>query len=673
MSDDAPILPSDVRAWRNGWLRPNGETWTAVDSHTVPHGTQWTAPSEPPSNLRVLALGALSLSSDYPAAFVDGGRIWLATREWGVLCGRELVGGSVDLARLPPPPLVVVVRPHPLGRTGLERSIQYVRDAIVAGRVDPLVSRWARQAIHAAGGLPQSQRGHPDPSEVVRIIFAAQKAVVAFVKDPQRAELMVAPRHLLCLEPGHCVGAGDCDDQLIVCGAALSSLGIPLRLVVRRYGGQAQGHIMLEYDSHPKTGGPWLCLDPSSELGTCPLVPHTEQITMDVVREDEPTAFVGLGEHPSHEVLRYGAADPYGVGELAGEGDGTVGAVAAVPAGTPQLPDDQAAGWLELLTNTQAALDQSSARLRANGLALAQVRSDLGLPATDTAPTNEALPAGTPALSAYIQTGAWTAEAQAAESQLLNTCDFVSQCLADGIAGKRALYFWQGDLLVESQPGDPYRLLMAPNAQGARVPTYFDAASGAVEGTVGILPILVFGIVAVVSLAVAYVVGKICDEVANTHHDDAVNKISQQQASLVASGQQTPQQAQQMVQALDHFGAATAPPAQSGLLDTLSKALPIAAILSTGVVGALAGFAISHLWEGIVGAFKGHGGSAKASAPRHVYRLVADGHVITHLGKRTFSKTEAEQMALDLEDRGYTVTIEPYIATAYAPRRRRAA
>ena len=192
----------------------------------------------------------------------------------------------------------------------------------------------------------------------------------------------------------------------------------------------------------------------------------------------------------------------------------------------------------------------------------AAVRVDLGLPAIDALPTGEnAPPQGTSNLNYYTQTGLWTAAAANDQSKLLAAADFISSCLTDGLSGARPLAFDGGDVLVGTLPGDPYRVLMQTPAGGSGpVPTVLDA-QGNVQGTLGLIQFLVgAGVVAVVSLAVAYAVGKLCDYLAQKHHDESLNAISDNQTKLIASGAETPEQAAAQTQAMTDLAKATALP-----------------------------------------------------------------------------------------------------------------
>lgn len=563
--------PSQVRVWRRGWWRFDSGAWVAVESQ---RGTaQWASVSATGRPNSDLVNEALALSSGAPVAYLDtAGAVYLATNEWGRRCMRRLVGdaGPAALSSLPSPPLVVVLRPHPPGGEGLADSIRLVKEAIELGRNNPDLVTWVRRILHDAGLT--GPRGAPEPDRIVDVIFAAQKDQVDFVKDPVNGELMARPEHLLCLDPnGPCSPAGDCDDQLIVIGSAVLSVGIPGRLVIREYAGKKIAHITFEYDSNPRLGGPWKCIDPSTDDGACSSMPFVKETIVDLVNAND-TPFMGLGDPSAAAVL------------------GQPPATTTPTASGGQLPADQAAGWIGQIQRAQTLVTGAATRLRANSAALTAVRADLGYPAADTS-TSEAVSTSAP-LATYMQTGAWTAEAQAAESKLLQTADFLASVLADGLSGARAMYFSNGDILFQQLPGDGFAIRMAPGPNGGLVPTYYDA-QGNVSSTLGLAPIIIGLIIAATSLAVVYVVGKICDALATTHHDDALTKIATAQNDLVAAGKQTPEQAATMVKALNDLDKAA--PAPPSAWQKFIDAFPIATVLGAGAAGLAVGFGVSRL------------------------------------------------------------------------------
>jgi hypothetical protein len=474
----------------------------------------------------------------------------------------------------PSPSPMVVRRPHPSGMAGVRISAQEVADRIARDMRDEAIMKWSRRTI-AEANLP-GPRGRPDPDAIVAALFAAIKKIVAFVKDPLGTELMVSARHLLCLD-AYCVRAGDCDDQLIVLGACTMSVGIPVRLRIRRYAGQDQAHVTMLYDSNPRLGGPWRCIDPSTDSGACSNAPYAEEFTIDVNPGAGELMFIGVGEPPWEDDGRGGDL---------GQGEET-------------LPADQADAWAEQVQIAQASLQASAANLRALYAASQSVRSDLGLPAFDTLPAGEnAPPGGLSNLNYFGVSGLWTQAAANDQAKLLSAADFAASCLGDALAGARTLNWDQGDVFVGSLPGDPYRILMQTPPGGAGpVPTVLDA-QGQVQGTLGFIQFIVgAAAAAVISLAAAYAVGKLCDYLSQKHHDEALNQISDNQTKLVASGQMTPAQAAAQTQAMTSLASASKLPTSSPLASSISWG----GLAVAGVVGGALGFALDRMLRWFAG------------------------------------------------------------------------
>lgn len=482
-----------------------------------------------------------------------------------------------------------VERPHPRGMKGLQDGLNELAARMERAYKRRPVIAWARRAIDAAK-LP-GPRGYPDPRAQAVAIFDALKRETSFVRDPVDVEMMAQPEQLLCLDPnGFCLRAGDCDDLVLAAGAALMTLGIPVRLVLRFYEKQDQAHLTLEYDASPKLDGEWTGMDPSVDSGVPSDAPYERQIVREVHMGGEQGTFVGMGEPPTQEHL---------------------GAMGDPPAG-PTLPPDQEAFWVDQLSQTKLKLDASIARLRAKRQGLANVRADLGFPPSDPTPTpsGEGAPTMSP-LAQYVSTHQWTAEAQTAESKILATADFVSAALGDGLAGRRNLYWNAGDLGVEAKPGDPFRVLMTkdPNT-GTVVPTYFDPVTNEQLGTMGILPLIIIGvIIVVVTIASAIAIYKICDYLASSHHDDMVGKVADQQQQLVTEGKQTPEQAAAFMKAAADLGN-SGPPKDKPSLDFPWWTLAIAAL-----AGGVAVFFAPRLIEAVGGALGGVGHPRALPAP----------------------------------------------------------
>lgn len=404
--------PDRVRVWRdNFWWRLFEGQWIAVETRAG--GAQWTAPpaDRVPSDLESIGQGALALSNGQPIAVVtDSGTVYLFTSEWGSVGARWLVGssGASALLSLPVPPLIVVLRPHPIGRASVQLSSEYVRFAILRDKSNPFLVPWVRRTIQAAG-LPDP-RGRPNPDNVVAALFAQQKREMAFVNDPLHGEMMANVADLLCLDPsGRCMRGGDCDDQIIVLGSAVASAGIPVRLLVRRYAGNAQSHVTLQYQIRD---GSWKCVDPSTDTGACSTAPYLDQFTVDIVDQQNPQIeFLGLGSP---------------------DDGGTLGE-------PPELAPDECEAAVAIAMRVHDVLSRSSSRLRQN----ADAAAGLGSP-----PDHDAC-------------------------RLIATADLLTDAIEDGCRGARPLSVTPGgDLLVGSRASDTFAVVTAARMRSSGEATY---------------------------------------------------------------------------------------------------------------------------------------------------------------------------------------------------------
>lgn len=451
------------------------------------------------------------------------------------------------------------IRDHKPGVEGLRDGLATAAMLIIEGAQDPRIIAWARRACRY---LPVNAT----PTMQAQAIYQAQREDMTFVQDPYATELMQSAIVSLCLDPAQeCSPAGDCDDNVIVLGAALMSIGIPVRLLIREYPEIAQLHLMIQYDADIRKTGQWTCFDPSMPSGACAPGYSSEQtVSLEVgpMMEAQPAKLLTMGQPP---------------------------ASSTTTPSTP-LPDAQQAAWTQLLAQAKAQLDDSAAKLRSAANILDAVRADLGMPVTDPEPAGGEA-AGVSPITTYAGTFAWTVKAQAAQAKLLQTADFCSQVLADGLSGARPLYWQNGDLFVGALSGDPYGILMKLPAGGTTpVPTYVDTSSGASTGQVGfgIAPILIgLGVVAL-SIAAVFAVSKICDYLASAHRDDAMQKVADAQQALVAEGKQTPEQAQQFMKAAADLASAPPPTAATG--PRWTDLLAAGAVgLAVGVVGVVVG------------------------------------------------------------------------------------
>lgn len=469
--------------------------------------------------------------------------------------------GDAGLASPPmiAPPSPVVFGQQPRGAAGIKHSAEWVRDGIDKDRRHALVIAWVRQTIHLAGLDGRA----PDLTTPTELLVAFEKEIrrrASFVSDPHNIELVGGTVEVLCLDPNarDCWMGGDCDDLLRALGTALSCAGVRVRLKVRRYKNARLAHIFLEYDSSTyNTRGPWIAWDPTTKDGRVSSRPPTEEQT--------------------YPVAEIGPEDPGGFMAV-GQPQGDVSMLGAPPAAQDTLPADQSAALLAVFSDVQSDLNASIALLIERRAALMAVRKDLGFPEFDTGGL-EPPPATAHPLALYYATSTYTKETADAESKLIASATLIAQAMSDATAGKRGLYWDQGDLFIEALPGDATRILLVKDATtGAHVLQYFDPVTNQPANALGAIPIGV--IVAICSVAAAAAIWKICDTIADTHKTDAQSKF------LTAEQErpQTPEQRAATIAAASHVIGPAA--AKSGFdPGDILYYLGIAALLVGGGIG----------------------------------------------------------------------------------------
>lgn len=253
---------------------------------------------------------------------------------------------------------------HPYVGTGdeqVQESLTVIAKKIRDGRLDPDVRGWVGDVLKAAGD-PKTRRGK------VQAILDAFRQSTIYVSDPVGAEYIVAAGTTMCLRPGLCVRARDCDDGVVAVGSSIMTAGIPVNVVKQNFGPGRQEHVLVEAQMED---GSWIPADPSTNLAAGDKVPAVaeeridpmdvvgsagtsgpEIVTLGAVPTDLPP--VHKNEHGEWTVKRYGQwwiHGGQGVGWVpVGAGDACCAAcaekdaktAAAAPSGTaaPVKPDD---------------------------------------------------------------------------------------------------------------------------------------------------------------------------------------------------------------------------------------------------------------------------------------------------------------------------------------------
>jgi hypothetical protein len=194
------------------------------------------------------------------------------------------------------------VREYPPGVAGIQMSLEECAKAIRDGRLDPDIRGWAGDML-VRYGRPSSARGQ------AQAILEGFRSQVAYVADPVGAEYIASGTATLCLRPGVCVRAHDCDDAVVAVGSALMSIGIPVVVVKQNFGGGQQEHVLLEAQDEQ---GLWFAVDPSTKLPVGSKHPALEEQRVDPMEQKGSTGTAGA------EIVTLGRV-PFGLGHAPGE------------------------------------------------------------------------------------------------------------------------------------------------------------------------------------------------------------------------------------------------------------------------------------------------------------------------------------------------------------------
>jgi predicted transglutaminase-like cysteine proteinase len=148
----------------------------------------------------------------------------------------------------------VPIRRIPLasGDAGIAQTVQVMHSLIDGGAVDPQIREQALGIVRQAGAVSR------DASAEINAIFWWAKTHMRFQKDVSGGEYVCTPRYLLRTM------AGDCDDYVVLLGALIKSLGIPIRITTIAADREEPGrlsHVYLEAMSH----GQWIPLDATQD------------------------------------------------------------------------------------------------------------------------------------------------------------------------------------------------------------------------------------------------------------------------------------------------------------------------------------------------------------------------------------------------------------------------
>jgi hypothetical protein len=236
----------------------------------------------------------------------------------------------------------VVRMPFPPGVAGVKLSLEAIAQRIREGANDPAVMGWAMDRLREAG---IDGRGFNDTAFAkMRVLLDAVRAWTVYTPDPPHSETIKSAAAMLCLAPGLCVRGGDCDDQVVLLGSVLMSVGIPVLVVKQTFGSGDQEHVLIRAQDDSAN---WVALDPSTNLPAGESARASSEFALDPMNP----SMIGLTGVPEAEFIGIGAL-PKGY-HLVGArvrglptrrvGDATVTAIPAVSPLTDALTT--AAAW----------------------------------------------------------------------------------------------------------------------------------------------------------------------------------------------------------------------------------------------------------------------------------------------------------------------------------------
>ncbi|MEX1159542.1 MAG: transglutaminase-like domain-containing protein [Balneolaceae bacterium] len=140
---------------------------------------------------------------------------------------------------------------------GLDAVLSKMRQLVDQGKGDPDVRA---KAVEITRGIPKDIRtGLPnrrDYGKIADAVYSWMKKNIAYVNDPSGIEWLQTAKRTMDQK------FGDCDDQSVLAGALLSSIGVPVRFKVVKANPDnrsAYSHVYLQY--HDKSS--WKGFDPT--------------------------------------------------------------------------------------------------------------------------------------------------------------------------------------------------------------------------------------------------------------------------------------------------------------------------------------------------------------------------------------------------------------------------
>jgi hypothetical protein len=153
--------------------------------------------------------------------------------------------------------LNVEKKAHPPGEQGVRASLDAVSKRVAEGGLSPAMRRWSIEMLDKA--RKTGTNVHTPKNRAVVLLKAVQQKL--WVPDPVGAEFIQGAHLTACTDPDKpCFDGGDCDDLVVLLGAAFLSVGINTLVVGHGYSSGGIRHVITAAHVDNK----WHYADPSS-------------------------------------------------------------------------------------------------------------------------------------------------------------------------------------------------------------------------------------------------------------------------------------------------------------------------------------------------------------------------------------------------------------------------
>lgn len=195
-------------------------------------------------------------------------------------------------------------RDYPTGIGGPKLSLEKIAQLIREGMHSKLVMGWAMDQLRSCG-LDGRDHNSTAFAKASCLLTAIRQATV-YTPDPPMTEFIKSAEAMLCLRPGLCIRGGDCDDQIVLLGSTVSSVGIPVRVIKQTFGAGDQEHVLVEAQGDD---GSWFPMDPSTNM-PCG---QKQQASYEFRMDPNNPSMIGLKGAPEAQFIVIGNPKGFGL------------------------------------------------------------------------------------------------------------------------------------------------------------------------------------------------------------------------------------------------------------------------------------------------------------------------------------------------------------------------